>query len=439
MTAQGIGAGAAPRSVRVIYISRTLSFAYAFGVLALLAWQHDMGGHVWIGLALQFLAYPHILYMHSRRAADPKRAELNHLWLDSFLLGAWLAIFGFSEWIAFGLVLATTQNSIVFRGLPGFAGSLLLFSAGALLVGATTGFRYEPEVGQAVFILCMVGSLAYAWMISYFVFYNSRKLAKAQKDVRRSEERYRLITENVGDLVALLDGEGRWVYFSPSHSLYLDDAALRIGGDAYACLAPEDRPRLAAAVQEAMVHGTPFELRLHLPAKDGGTRLLKSIGRAVAGAMGFPAHVVIVSRDISELCDQQERLEVAAHAFDEMTEAIMICAADGTVATVNEAFCRITGLAAGDVIGNSERDTRLACQPAAFYDELYATVEREGRWTGTTWSRRKDGSLYREWRNVSAIRDPAGNITYFVSLFFELDSRDAHTAPPVAHLAMRRR
>ncbi len=44
MTAQGIGAGAAPRSVRVIYISRTLSFAYAFGVLALLAWQRGMGG-----------------------------------------------------------------------------------------------------------------------------------------------------------------------------------------------------------------------------------------------------------------------------------------------------------------------------------------------------------------------------------------------------------
>ena len=39
MTAQGVGAAAAPRSVRVIYISRTLSFAYAFGVLALVAWQ----------------------------------------------------------------------------------------------------------------------------------------------------------------------------------------------------------------------------------------------------------------------------------------------------------------------------------------------------------------------------------------------------------------
>lgn len=439
MTALYPAAKPAPRSVRVIYLARSVSFAYAFGVLALLAWQREPGAGVWIGMVLQFLLYPHLLYAHSLRAAKPKQAELNHLWLDSFLLGAWLAVFGFSEWIAFGLVLATTQNSIVFRGLTGFAGSILLFCAGSLAMGAATGFRYLPEIGQLAFVLCLAGSLAYAWMISYFVFFNSRKLARAQQDLRRSEERYRLITENVGDLVALLDAEGRWVYFSPSHAQYLHARALSLGNDSYACLAPVDRPRLAAALHEAMAHGTPFELCLHLQAKDGTTRLLKSIGRRVAGHDGLPPHVVLVSRDISELREQQERLDVAAHAFNEMTEAIMISTADGTVVTVNEAFCRITGLDAKEVIGASEHTARLACQPDSFYDELYAAVERDGRWTGTTWSRRKDGSLYREWRNVSAIRDDAGRISYFVSLFFELDSHDAHTAPPVAHLALRRR
>lgn len=437
MTAQDDRA-AVPRSVRVIHLARTASFAYAFGVLALLAWQRGLNAAVWTGLVLQFLVYPQLLYAHARRAVHPKQAELNHLWLDSLLLGGWLAIFGFSEWIGFGLVLATTQNSIVFRGLRGFIGSLALFSAGALAAGAVAGFRYAPEVGQTVFVLSMIGSLAYAWMISYFVFFNSRLLDRAQKDVRRSEERYRLITENVGDLVALLDAQGRWVYFSPSHRQYLDDDVLRIGGDGYVCLAPEDRPRLAAAVREAMAGGAPFEMRVHMMAKDGRPRLLKSTGRAVAGSNGFPAHIVLVSRDISELRDQQERLEVAAHAFDEMAEAIMISSVEGTVVTVNKAFSRITGLAAEEVIGASEKITRLACQPASFYDELYAAVERDGRWTGTTWSRRADGSLYREWRNVSAIRNDAGRITYLVSLFFELDTRDANTAPPLAHLAMRR-
>ncbi len=427
-----------PRSVRIIRLARTVSFAYAFCVLALLAWQREMGAGIWVGLVLQFLLYPQLLHAHSRYAAHPKRTELNHFWLDSLLLGGWLAAFGYSEWIGFGLILATTQNSIVFRGLAGFAGSILLFSAGALLGGLATGFDYQPEVGQLVLTLSLTGSLAYAWMISYFVFFNSRKLALSQNELQQSEERYRLITENVGDLVALLDAEGRWVYFSPSHANYLDASALRIGRKCYPCLLAEDRPRLAGALREAIANGTPFELRLRLQASDGTARLLKSIGRMAAASKDQPAHIVLVSRDISELRNQQERLEVAAHAFDEMTEAIMICTADGTVVTVNQAFCNITGLTAEEVIGASEHATRLACQPESFYEELYATVEREGRWTGTTWSRRKDGSLYREWRNVSAIRGEAGRIGYFVSLFFVLDSRDAHTAAPVAHLGPRR-
>ncbi|MBV6475573.1 MAG: PAS domain-containing protein [Rhodocyclaceae bacterium] len=429
---------ALPRSVRVIYFARTASFAYAFCVLALVAWQREYGTAIWAGLLLQFLIYPQILYLRVRSVPNPKQAELNQLLMDSFLLGGWLAVFGFSEWIGFGLVLATTQNNIVFRGLGGFVGSLFLFTAGALGAGAMTGFRYDPEVEQVIFALSMAGSLAYAWMISYFVFFNSRLLVRAQKNVRRSEERYRLITENVGDLVALLDAEGRWVYFSPSHRQYLEDNMLRVGGDGLACLAAEDRPRLAAALAEAMANGTPFEMRLRLLAKDGRSRLLKSAGRAVTGSNGFPPHIVLVSRDISELRDQQERLDVAAHAFDEMTEAIMIISDEGTVMTVNKAFCRITGLNVEDVIGASEKVTRLACQPASFYDEMYAAVERDGRWTGTTWSRRADGSLYREWRNVSAIRNDLGRITHLVILFFELDSRGAATASPLAHLAMRR-
>jgi hypothetical protein len=70
---------------------------------------------------------------------------------------------------------------------------------------------------------------------------------------------------------------------------------------------------------------------------------------------------------------------------------------------------------------------------------MYSTVESEGRWTGSTWSRRKDGSLYREWRNVSAIKDEKGRIKHIVAIFFELDSRDKAQAIPVSLLALRRR
>ena len=57
---------------------------------------------------------------------------------------------------------------------------------------------------------------------------------------------------------------------------------------------------------------------------------------------------------------------------------------------------------------------RNALQAPEYYDEIYATVLREGYWSGTTWARRKNGSVYREWRSLRAVRDSNGTITHYV-------------------------
>ena len=83
----------------------------------------------------------------------------------------------------------------------------------------------------------------------------------------------------------------------------------------------------------------------------------------------------------------------------------MITSADGTVTTVNRAFCDLTGYARDDVLGQPEKAIRNALQPPEYYDEIYATVLREGYWSGTTWARRKNGAVYREWKSVRAVRN----------------------------------
>jgi hypothetical protein len=60
--------------------------------------------------------------------------------------------------------------------------------------------------------------------------------------------------------------------------------------------------------------------------------------------------------------------------------------------------------------------------PPEFYDEAYAAVHRDGYWSGTTWSRRKNGSVYREWRSVRTVKDAAGAITHYVHVFYEAEA-----------------
>jgi PAS domain S-box-containing protein len=138
--------------------------------------------------------------------------------------------------------------------------------------------------------------------------------------------------------------------------------------------------------------------------------------------------VLLVSQDVTDLRESEERLLLAAHAFEGMTEAILITAADGTIVTVNRAFCELTGQPRDDVLGRNEREIRNVLQPPEFHDEVYATVARDGYWSGTTWSRRKNGSVYREWRSLRAVRDQGGAVTHYVMVFYEVGAQKANEA-----------
>jgi PAS domain S-box-containing protein len=158
-------------------------------------------------------------------------------------------------------------------------------------------------------------------------------------------------------------------------------------------------------------------------------RRFEALVHAVQNEDGAITGAVIASRDVTELRDREEQLEVAAHAFERMAEAMVISNAAGRILTINQSFTRITGYAAEEVIGRQEADFRSAMQPQSFYDDLYAEVLRTGYWNGTSWCRRRDGTVYREWRSVSAVRDTEERITHFVSLFRELNGHAADSRP----------
>jgi PAS domain S-box-containing protein len=267
--------------------------------------------------------------------------------------------------------------------------------------------------------MCFGGTIIYGCAIGYVMYEQNRRLLRARNAMHVSEERYRLIAENAADLIALVDHEGRWIYNSPSYRHVLNEADLAPGADAWRKAHPDDAERARAAVRQASTTGKAKNLSLRIVDRAGRIRQLRTRVHAVAGEPA-PARVMIVSQDVTDLRESEERLLLAAHALEGMTEAIMITAADGTILTVNRAFCELTGHTRDDVLGQSEKTVRNALQPPEYYDESFAIVQAEGYWSGTTWSRRKNGSVYREWRSVRAVREPDGRLTHYVMLFYEV-------------------
>ena len=418
------GQGAQPRLARTNHVVRSGAFAYCFLVVGLHLLQQGAAAGTWVLFALQFLAYPHLVYWRALRSAQPNRAERDNLYLDAALLGAWAAFLGFPTWITFGLLGSTLLNGAVNRGIAGVGLSLVCSLGGALACVAICGLQYSPATGQVVTAFCFAGALVYSTAVGLVVYRQNSRIQAARSALRRSEERYRMIAENAADLIAMVDERGRWLYASPSYHRVLDAQLLDAGADAFARFHPDDAELARTAVARAAATGRSRELAVRLVDREGRLRQLKMRVQAVvddapAGTQG-PKRVVLVSHDVTDLRESEERLLLAAHALEGMTEAIMITSADGTVITVNRAFTEITGYTRDDVVGQPEKAVRNALQPPEFYDALFETVRSEGYWSGTTWSRRKNGAMYREWRSVRAVREPGGSVTHFVAVFTEV-------------------
>ncbi|HUN68764.1 MAG TPA: PAS domain S-box protein [Burkholderiales bacterium] len=424
------------RHVRTIYTVRVVSFIVCFLVVGLHAWERGLGLLAWIAAALHFLAYPHLAHLRSAHARDQRAAEVQNLYADAFMLGIWVGALHFPTWIAYPMVFAPALNGMVNRGMPGFALSLLGSTAGVVAGVLVAGYAYWPETSPLVTMLCVLGSLAYSAGVGYIVFRQARRMAATRESLRESEQRYRLITEHAGDLVAMVDRDGRWLYSSPSYARILRGEDLVNGADAFRNLHEDDQFRVRGAVQVVVRSGESCRLRMRLHTKDGEVRRFEALVHpvreqeedktsAILGANARITGAVIAARDVTELRDREEQLEVAAHAFERMAEAMMITNAAGRILMVNQSYARITGYSAADVVGRAENEYRTAMQPESFYDEIYAEVTRSGHWDGTTWCRRRDGTLYHEWRSVSAVRDAEERVTHYVTLFRELDSRGA--------------
>ncbi len=129
-----------------------------------------------------------------------------------------------------------------------------------------------------------------------------------------------------------------------------------------------------------------FSVGIYLLAWHSNRILLQSLARS----------------DIRSEGDLQRAL--SAMIFRSGAEAIMVMDEDKRVVEVNPAFTRITGYEAEEVVGSPFR----MFQTDEYLDEVWRTVQDEGRWEGEIWSCRKDGELYAQRTRVSLLRHSEG-------------------------------
>src|SRR5579859_1905103 len=139
--------------------------------------------------------------------------------------------------------------------------------------------------------------------------------------MRRSEELFRLITENIADFIIVLDLEGRQVYSSPSYKGLLVEPEKTEGAASFNEIHPNDQATIKKVFEETIRTGIGQRLEHRFLLKNGSIRYMESQGSVIRDENEKATNVVVVSRDITRRKRVEETLRENEDRFRLVVQA----------------------------------------------------------------------------------------------------------------------
>ncbi|GKW44702.1 hypothetical protein NCCP2050_03940 [Planococcus sp. NCCP-2050] len=90
---------------------------------------------------------------------------------------------------------------------------------------------------------------------------------------------------------------------------------------------------------------------------------------------------------------------------------------------VNPAFELVTGFEREEVLGKTPKVLQSGIHKQDFYQTMWEKMNTDGEWSGEIWNRRKNGEIYPEWLNITAITDENGIVRNYCGIFSDLTDR----------------
>ncbi|MDP2824812.1 MAG: PAS domain S-box protein [Sulfuritalea sp.] len=259
----------------------------------------------------------------------------------------------------------------------------------------------------------------------------------AEQALRRSEQRYRALVEMSPAAVFML--RNRLIVFANEAALALWGASSGdqvLGRDILDFIHPEFRDLVAQRIATLESSSLPVP---RVPwVEQQYLRIDGSIVPVEASAARIELDdgpvVLSVIRDITRRKQAEARLNLAASVFTHAQEGILIADAARNIVDVNETFVRITGYSRDEVLGKNPEMLSSGRHGPEFYESMWHDLTTKGYWYGEVWDRRKNGEIFPEMLNITAVKDAAGRTQHYVALFADITALKEHQSK-LEHIA----
>jgi len=197
--------------------------------------------------------------------------------------------------------------------------------------------------------------------------------------------------------------------FTPSYQAFLD------------VIHPEDREAINQAYARSLEDKLPYQITHRLLMPDGRIKWVEERCTTYFSDSGQPLRSVGTVQDMTAWEEITLQMRIAAVAF-ETQEAILVTDKNANIIKVNHSFEITTGYQQHEVLGCNPRMLASGRHSPSFYQDMWAAINREGRWSGEVWDRRKNGEIYPKWLTITAVKT-RGGVSHYVAVFVDITER----------------
>jgi diguanylate cyclase (GGDEF)-like protein/PAS domain S-box-containing protein len=258
----------------------------------------------------------------------------------------------------------------------------------------------------------------------YAIVHDVTARIESERALRESEARYHTVIDTTA--------EGYWmVDLEALRIIEVNDALCRILGYEREEIIGKQPLEFAEGEslkifeqQVARVHETQQRsYEIELRHKDGHAVNVQVHSTNLPRVRGESLQAFAFITDISERKRTEEQLRIAATFFETTSEAITVTDTNNRIVAVNPAFSLITGYSEEEVIGKDPNILSANRHSADFYNNMWQTLQRMGRWQGEIWNRRKNGEVFPEWLSIVAIKNEKGETNQYMAVFSDITKR----------------
>jgi len=255
---------------------------------------------------------------------------------------------------------------------------------------------------------------------------------QAEAELRKSEERHRLVVEGVKDYaIFMLNPSGHIISWNTEAGRMKGYTAEEIIGKHYSCLYPaEDIQRGVPehALQVSLAEGR-YESEGWRVRKDG-TRFWAEVAisplRQEDGRLGW---FVKVTRDITERKRVENALMLRDRAIAAASDTILIAGPpenDNPIVYANPAFYELTGYTPEETLGRNCRFLQGPDTDRDVVTKIRASLQAKQGCRATLLNYRKDGTPFWNELTLTPTRDASGNVINFIGVSRDVTGRKAN-------------